>query len=189
MADTSAETPSLQTSSDSWALIDHPSLGRTFRATTTIAAGDILLAEKPALLATPLRSLSKAQRAAFKAAAEDEDHDLEDLLVAHAFAHAGAEKQKLVLAGACGDEVVADPEHPLLLSARRAATCAAALDEACAQAIDGVYRCLCIFALNGFGYLADGLTGGGIALYLTGQNSPLRPPKRHFRPERTAHLP
>ena len=168
MAEMSAETPSLQTSSDSWALIDHPSLGRTLRATSAIAAGEVLLAERPALLATPLRSLSKAQRAAFKAAAEDEDHDLEDLLVAHAFAHAGAEKQKLVLAGACGDEVVADPEHPLLRSARRAATCAAALDEACAQAIDGVYRCLCIFALNGFGYLADGLTGGGIALYLTG---------------------
>ena len=26
------------------------------------------------------------------------------------------------------------------------------------------HRCLCIFALN-HGYLADGLTGGGIALY------------------------
>ena len=72
MAEMSAETPSLQTSSDSWALIDHPSLGRTLRATTAIAAGEVLLAERPALLATPLRSLSKAQRAAFKAAAEDE---------------------------------------------------------------------------------------------------------------------
>ena len=140
-------------------------LDSAFVATGELRAGELLLREKPLLVATPLHALTTIDRDSYRAGAVALGMELDDLLIVHAFARAPSATRERVLTECCGAEVCT-PCHSIVQSACTAAAWCQEHDEACASLPRrALERVLCVFALNAFGYLADGLTGGATSLY------------------------
>lgn len=74
-----------------------------------------------------------------------------------------------MLSECCGGDECCASEHPIVTSAVKAAAWSVCNDDACASLEPGcVERALSVFALNAFGFLADGLTEGATSLYVRG---------------------
>lgn len=171
------ETPS----SSAWLIHQSPALsiecveglGLTFVARQDIAAGELLVCERPSLMASSLRQLPRELRSKFKEGAEElasEDLmlSLDDLLIVHAFACSDEETRVRALSECCGAEVCEDT-HEIVLGAKKAAQWCKANDPACANLdVADMERIVCIFALNSFGMLADGASNGATSLFVRG---------------------
>ena len=153
------------TTSDALALRNIIGLGETYVANRPIAAGELLLREAPTLIASPLQTLDQETRATYEAGASELMLELDDLLIVHAFARAGAATRTAALAHCCGAEVCPE-DHELIVSAKATAIWCKANDAECAAlALGDLEQVVMIFALNAFGRLADGLTNGATSLY------------------------
>jgi hypothetical protein len=131
-----------------------PGLGNTFVAARDIKAGELLLRERPLLIATSPSELTPAMRERYDAGS-DERVDVDDLLLVHAFARADEAVRSLALTN-CGAEACCSVDHDIIQSARAAAEWSRANDAASAQLSSAdLERICCIFALNAFGLLAD----------------------------------
>ncbi|KAL1521413.1 hypothetical protein AB1Y20_021077 [Prymnesium parvum] len=152
------------------ALREVPTLGSTLVARRPLPAGALLFREAPLLSASPLRAIAPPLRATYQQGAAQLGLHLDDLLVAHAAARAAASVRAAALAAFCSVEACG-ASHPLARSAALTAEWCVAHDAEWARvgmAREQLERLLVACALNAFGYLADGRTGGATSLYLLG---------------------
>lgn len=145
-----------------------PPLGRTLIALRTIRAGELVLRETALLIASPLHRLPRPLRRKYIDGAAALGLHLDDLLIVHAAARASADVRAIALAEFCSIDACGE-EHAIVASARLTASWCRENDPECAGIpLEDLERLLCAFTLNGFGYLADGKTGGLTSLYQLG---------------------
>ena len=138
-------------------------LDSAFVATGELRAGELLLREKPLLVATPLHALTTIDRDSYRAGAVALGMELDDLLIVHAFARAPSATRERVLTECCGAGFM--PCHSIVQSRAQRQHGARSMMRLAHAPRRALERVLCVFALNAFGYLADGLTGGATSLY------------------------
>lgn len=148
-------------------------LGKTFVANEDIDAGEMLVRERPSIVATLLHKLPRELRAKFRSGAEELENEglmlsLDDLLIIHAFARVDENTRRRALEECCGAEVC-EEDHEIVMGAKKAARWCKANDPACEDIeLADLERCVCVFALNAFGFLADGASGGATSLFVRG---------------------
>jgi len=143
-------------------------LGETYVCMEPVAAGTLLLREKPLLVATQLRSLPEEQQQEYGDGAEALSLDVEDLMILHAYGRIDVVAREEAVRACCGRECCA-PDHPIVTSAAKAAGWIRSHDEQCAMlACEDLEQVLIVCALNAFGYLSDDLTGGATSLFPRG---------------------
>ena len=142
-------------------------LGNTFVATEDIAAGALILREKPLLVASPLADVEPELQDVYCEGAEELSMELDDLLIAHAFARSSEAVRERATTECCGQEACYSKDHHIITSASATASWCRANDPACAALpVAELERVLCVFACNAFGFLADGYTRGATSLFV-----------------------
>ena len=114
-------------------LVNIQGLGRTFVASRNIAPGELLLRERPHLVASDLTTLPSSLRRAYERGADELSMDIDDLLIVHAFCRAPESVRTTALTECCGAEACCSAKHDIVGTARTVAEWCRSHDDKCSQ--------------------------------------------------------